>query len=150
VRRRLPLGEFFTGPGRTVLRPGELLVGVHVPEPPARSGSAFLKLGRVTLDMAKVSVSVFLERDGRKVRAARIAVGGAAPTPVRAREAEQALAGAAFGSAAVERAAGKVQAAITPISDVRSTADYRRRMAGVLLGDALRAAWRRAGGEAEA
>jgi len=150
VRRRLPLGEFFTGPGRTVLRPGELLVGVHVPEPPARSGSAFLKLGRVTLDMAKVSVSVCLERDGRKVRAARIAVGGAAPTPVRAREAEQALAGAAFGPAAVERAAGKVQAAITPISDVRSTADYRRRMAGVLLGDALRAAWRRAGGEAEA
>lgn len=150
VRRRLPLGEFFTGPGRTVLRPGELLVGVRVPEPPAHSGSAFLKLGRVTLDMAKVSVSAYLERDGGKVRAARIAVGGAAPTPVRAREAEQALAGAAFGPAAVERAAGKVQAAITPISDVRTTADYRRRMAGVLLGDALQAAWRRAGGETEA
>jgi len=145
--RRLPLNEFFTGPGRTVLKPEELLTAVHVPEPPPHSGSAFLKLGRVTLDMAKVSLSAFVERAGGKIKTVRLAVGGAAPTPVRARQAEKALTGAQFGPEALRRAAEQIQEAIAPISDVRSTAEYRRRMAGVLLNDVLKAAWKRTGGE---
>jgi carbon-monoxide dehydrogenase medium subunit len=149
VHRRLPLSEFFTGPGRTVLRPGELLVGVHAPEPPPHSGSAFLKLGRVTLDMAKVSASAYLERSGSKVRAVRLAIGGAAPRPVRALAVEKALNGAAFRREAVEKAVAGVQESISPIDDVRSTAEYRRLMAPVVLRDAISAAWHRAGGEAK-
>ena len=120
-----------------------------MPEPPAASGSAFLKLGRVTLDMAKVSASAYLERAGNNVRAVRLVIGGAAPTPVRALAVEQALSGAAFSQAAVEKAVARVQECISPIDDVRSTAEYRRLMAPVLLRDVILAAWRRAGGEAK-
>jgi carbon-monoxide dehydrogenase medium subunit len=145
--RRVEMSKFFTGPGATVLKPGELLAALHVPEPPSDSGSAFLKLGRVTLDMAKVSASAYLERSGNKVRAVRLAIGGAAPRPVRALAAEKALSGAVFSPAAVEKAAAGAQESISPIDDVRSTAEYRRLMAPVLLRDAILAAWRRAGGE---
>ena len=145
--RRVPLAGFFTGPGSTVLKPGELAVALHVPEPPASSGSAFSKLGRVTLDMAKVSASAYLERSGSSVRTVRLVIGGAAPTPVRAAAVEKALTGAAFSPAAVEEAAARVQESISPIDDVRSTAEYRRLMAPVLLRDAILTAWRRAGGE---
>ena len=118
-----------------------------MPEPPSASGSAFLKLGRVTLDMAKVSASAYLERAGTNVKVVRLAIGGAAPTPVRALAVEQALTGAAFSLAAVEKAVARVQECISPIDDVRSTAEYRRLMAPVILRDAILTAWRRAGGE---
>ncbi len=147
AHRRVPLSGFFTGPGSTVLKPGELAVTLHVPEPPASSGSTFLKLGRVTLDMAKVSASAYLERAGSSVRAVRLVIGGAAPTPVRTAAVEKALTGAAFRRAAVEEAVAEVQGSISPIDDVRSTAEYRRRMAPLLLRDAILTAWRRAGGE---
>jgi carbon-monoxide dehydrogenase medium subunit len=144
------MSEFFTGPGDTVLKAGQLLVALHLPEPPASSGSAFLKLGRVTLDMAKVSASACLEREGGRVRAVRLVIGGAAPRPVRALAVERALSGRAFSPAAVEKAVAAVQESIAPIDDVRSTAEYRRLMAPVILRDAIFAAWRRAGGEVQA
>jgi carbon-monoxide dehydrogenase medium subunit len=147
--RRVEMSKFFTGPGATVLKPGELLAALRVPEPPSDSGSAFLKLGRVTLDMAKVSASAYLERSGNKVRAVRLAIGGAAPRPVRALAVEKALSGAAFSLAAVNKAVAQVQESISPIDDVRSTAEYRKLMAPVILRDAILTAWRRAGGEAE-
>jgi CO/xanthine dehydrogenase FAD-binding subunit len=150
AHRRVPLSGFFTGPGSTVMKPGEIAVALHVPEPPAPSGSAFLKLGRVKLDMAKVSASAYLERAGGCVQSVRLAIGGAAPTPVRAAAVEKALTGAAFSRAAVEKAAAEVQESISPIDDVRSTAEYRRRMAPLLLRDAILTAWRRAGGEVDA
>ncbi|OHD20539.1 MAG: hypothetical protein A2064_09890 [Spirochaetes bacterium GWB1_66_5] len=145
--RHVEMAGFFTGPGATVLEPGELLAALHVPEPPSGSGSAFLKLGRVTLDMAKVSASAYVERDGNHLRAVRLAVGGAAPRPVRALQVEEALSGAAFSPSAVQKAVALVQESISPIDDVRSTAEYRRLMAPVVLRDAILTAWRRAGGE---
>ena len=150
LMRRVEMAKFFTGPGATVLKPGELLAALHVPEPPADSGSAFLKLGRVTLDMAKVSASAYLERSGNRVTTLRLAVGGAAPKPVRALAVEKALTGSAFNLAAIEKAVARVQESISPIDDIRSTADYRRLMAPVVLRDVILAAWRRAGGEVEA
>jgi len=147
AHRRVPLSGFFTGPGSTVLKPGELAVALHVPEPPASSGSAFIKLGRVTLDMAKVSASAYVERAGASLRTVRLAIGGAAPTPVRAAAVEKSLTGAAFSRPAVEKAVAHVQESISPIDDIRSTAEYRRLMAPVLLRDAILTAWRRAGGE---
>jgi carbon-monoxide dehydrogenase medium subunit len=149
VRRRLPLEEFFTGPGLTALEPGELLVAVHVPELPSASVSAFIKLGRVTLDITKVSASAYVERQGKTIKAVRLAVGAAAPRPVRAYAVEQALTGKAFSRQALERAMRRVSESISPISDVRSTAEYRKDMAAVIARDAVLSAWRRAGGEAE-
>jgi carbon-monoxide dehydrogenase medium subunit len=150
VTRRVEMAKFFTGPGATVLKPGELLAALRVPEPPSDSGSAFIKLGRVTLDMAKVSASAYLQRFGNKVRAVRLAIGGAAPRPVRAPAVEKALSGSVFSRAAVEKAVASVQESISPIDDIRSTAEYRRLMAPVVLRDAILAAWRRAGGEVDA
>ena len=56
--------EFFTGPGATVLKPGELIRQIVIPRPGKTSGSAFKKLARVTLDIAKINCSVYLERKG--------------------------------------------------------------------------------------
>ncbi len=148
--RRVEMAKFFTGPGATVLKAGELLAALHVPEPPSNSGSAFIKLGRVTLDMAKVSASAYLERSGNSIKILRLAIGGAAPRPVRALAVEKALTGLAFSPAAVEKAVARVQESISPIDDVRSTAEYRRLMAPVILRDVILTAWRRAGGEVDA
>jgi len=150
VRRRLPLEEFFAGPGLTALKPGELLVAVRASEPPPDSGSAFVKLGRVTLDITKISASAYVEREGDTMKAVRVAVGAAAPRPVRARALERALTGKAFNRKALERAVQQVSESISPITDVRSTAEYRRSMAVVVARDAMLTAWRRAGGEVEA
>lgn len=145
--REVTLSAFFTGPGRTVLAPGELLESVHLPAPAVPAGSAFLKVARVAADIAKVCVAVSLEREGERVRACRIALGSVAPTPRRAPRAEAVLSGERLSSAAIDDAVRLAREEIQPISDVRSTADYRRQVAGVLVADALRLAWRRAGGE---
>jgi carbon-monoxide dehydrogenase medium subunit len=146
--RQVRLEEFFVGPGRTVLEPGTLLRAVHLPPRPANSGSAFVKLARVEADISKVSAAVSVTRSGERVADCRIALGSVAPTPRRAPAAEQALVGQALTPATLDAVAQLVRESIAPISDQRSTADYRRHVAGVIVGDALRTAWNRAGGEA--
>ncbi len=148
--RTLPLEMFFTGPGRTALEPAELLKSIFLPATTATTGSAFLKVGRVAADIAKVFVAVRLTRDGDRIGECRIALGAVAPTPLRVPEAEALLTGERPEAAVITAAAAWVQTAIAPITDVRSTAAYRRQVAGVLVADALRLAWQRAGGEAMA
>jgi carbon-monoxide dehydrogenase medium subunit len=131
----------------TVLGSGQLLSAVVLPPLSAHTGSAFLKVGRVKLDMAKIACSAFVKRAGGSSEIVRVALGGAAPTPVRAKSVEQALTGSSFRMEEVARAAEKAADEISPISDVRSTMDYRRGVAPVLVRDALLSAWKRAGGE---
>jgi carbon-monoxide dehydrogenase medium subunit len=146
-RRTFPMESFFTGPGTTILKRGQLLSALTLPEIPTNSGSAFMKLGRVKLDMAKISCSVYLERDAGKIRTIRVAIGGAAPTPVRAVEVERALQGKACTPDRVQEASRGVVESIAPISDVRSTEGYRRRTASVIVYDTVMTAWKRSGGE---
>lgn len=145
--RDVHIEDFFTGPGMTILQKGHLLTAVHIPEPAENSGSAFIKICRVTLDLAKISCSACVERDGNTIRTLRVAVGGAAPTPVRAFHVEEQLTGMEFSLKGVERAAKKVSGSIAPITDVRSTEDYRREVASVIVRDAVVRAWERSGGE---
>ena len=77
----------------------------------------------------------------------RVAVGGAAPTPVRAISVENTLLGKQFSVDRVERAAREVASSISPITDVRSTEDYRRDVASVIVRDAVLQAWKDSGGE---
>ena len=142
----MPLDGFFVGPGQTVLESGELLESIRVPRSDEATGSAFLKVGRVTADISKVSVAVRLTRKAAGVAACRIALGAVAPTPRRAPRAESALVDGKLTARSIEEAVRLARDAIEPISDVRSTADYRRHVAGVLVGDAIRRAWTRAGG----
>lgn len=145
--RSVPLDEFFVGPGRTVLRADEMLASLHLAPLAAATGSAFVKLGRVTADIAKVSVAVRVDRDGDRIGECRIALGAVAPTPVRSLAAERVLRGRAPSAALVQEAARAVAEEIRPITDVRSTAAYRRHVAAVLVRDAVARAWTRAGGE---
>jgi carbon-monoxide dehydrogenase small subunit/xanthine dehydrogenase small subunit len=136
ARRELPIEEFFTGPRRSVLEPDELILAVRIPK---RAGvrAAFLRLGqRQAQAISKVSIAAALTfRDGRPDWA-RVAFGAVAPTVIRARAAEQAL--LAGGPTGLRAAMDAAREEVRPIADLRSTLDYRRAMAGVLLERAVR------------
>jgi aerobic carbon-monoxide dehydrogenase medium subunit len=145
-RRRIPAAELCTGPGRTALGPGELVVAIHLAAPPARSGDAYLRLiPRTEMDIAVVgaAVRVALAPDG-SCAAARVAVGAVAPTALRVPAAEAALAGSRLEPAALARLADAVRAAARPIDDKRGTAAYRRQVIGVLARRAAERAAERA------
>jgi len=142
--RILPLEEFFVGPGETVLSPKELLVAIQIPELAPRTGSAFLKMTRVSADLSKVSVAVAILRDGDVCKGCRIALGAVAETPLRAKKAEEMLKGEKVKEALVEKASLQASQEIQPITDLRSTAWYRKEVAKVLVRDAINLAWKRA------
>jgi carbon-monoxide dehydrogenase medium subunit len=141
--RNIPLQEFFVGPGKTVLGKGEIMRSIRLPDPPAGVGSAFLKVSRVVADISQVCAAAMLVRDGERVADCRIALGSVAPTPVRARRAEEALIGRNGNPEAFEEAARLVAEDISPITDVRATEAYRRHVAAVIVRDALSTAWQR-------
>lgn len=137
--REVLLEDFFTGPGRTVLAPGEIVLAVHAPAPAARSTSIYLKLGRrkaMELATVGVAVSLSLHADGT-CAALAIVLGAVAPTPIRAREAEASLIGRRPDAASIDAAAALAMAAARPISNVRASAAYRRDMTAVLTRRAL-------------
>jgi carbon-monoxide dehydrogenase medium subunit len=129
--RRVPINEFFTGPGRTVMQRGEFLTSIHLPPPSGPSHGVFNKLGRTKIgDISMVSVAVNCrESAGRATW--RIAIGAAGPTPLRALEAEASLA-EDTSPAGVARAADLTATAARPIDDIRGSAAYRRAMVRVL------------------
>jgi carbon-monoxide dehydrogenase medium subunit len=131
-RRAVPLDDFFTGPGQTVLAPGELLVAVQLPLAGWRA--CYLKLApRACMDIAVVGVGLALDVAGGRCRSARVALGAVAPTPIRAPEAEAELLAGPLTLQRVERAARLAAEAARPIDDVRGSAGYRRRMVAVLV-----------------
>jgi carbon-monoxide dehydrogenase medium subunit len=145
-RRRVPAAEICAGPGQTTLRPGELVLSIRLPAPPARSADAYLRLiPRSEMDIAVVgaAVRVALAPDGRCAEA-RVALGAVAPTAIRVPEAEAALVGSRFEAAALARFAEAASRAARPIDDKRGTVAYRRQVAGVLARRAAAIAAKRA------
>ena len=142
--RTLPVEEFFVGLGETVLFPEELLVEIQIPEVAGRTGSAFLKMGRVAADLPKVSVAVAMVREGNDCKDCRIALGSVAKTPLRAKKGEEILKGKKVTEALIERTGEQVSLEIQPITDQRSTAWYRKEIAKVMTRDAIKIAWERA------
>lgn len=133
--REVALEEFFLGPGETVLERGELLVALEVESLPGKGGCCYQRITtRRAMDIAFVGVAsaISLDEEGGKCLEARIALGAVAPTPIRAREAERALAGSELSEEVIEAAARGAAEAAKPISDVRASADYRREMVRVL------------------
>ncbi len=138
--RKAPLESFFTGPGLTVLRSDEILKEIAIPATPQHSFGAYLKLGRrKSMDLALVSVTVLLtlNRDKGTCERARIALGSVAPTPVRAKETEKMLEGKKPDENLIQEAAQCAEKECRPISDVRSTATYRKEMIKVLVRRAI-------------
>ena len=127
--RRVPLTEFFLGPGRTCRAPSELLAAVEVPLPPAGFAGEFYKHGtRPGLDIAAIAIALGARREGALLRDVRVAFGSVAPTPMRAPRTESALEGRTVDAAVLETAAGTALEEVHPISDVRATDWYRREL----------------------
>ena len=109
------------------MQPGEVLAAVMIPEDALRGWSAFVKLGarsHLVISIAMVAARVVLE--GGRVTGAAIAVGSCSPVAVRLPTVEAALVGASVAGAEGRVTAAEVQAALSPIDDVRATAGYRR------------------------
>jgi carbon-monoxide dehydrogenase medium subunit len=145
-QRIVPAEQFVTGPGQTVLGSGELLVSVWLPRPASRTADAYLRLiPRTEMDIAVAGVGVSITLDAQGIcRAARVAIGAVAPTALLVAQAAQALIGTPVDAAALANASAAASAAARPIDDKRGTADYRRKMAGVLTRRAAEMAARRA------
>jgi carbon-monoxide dehydrogenase small subunit/xanthine dehydrogenase small subunit len=135
-RRDVMISDFFQGPRQTVLAADELIVAVRIPKRTGVRG-AFLRLGqRQAQAISKVSVAVAMTFRGGQPEWARVALGAVAPTVIRAPETERAL--LAGGYEGLKRAIEAIRNEVRPIDDIRSTREYRREMAGVLLERAIR------------
>lgn len=146
-RRQLPVEEFCVAPGRTALQNGEFLVSLQIPAPQPGFGAAYLRfIPRNEMDIAVVGAgaSVQLDESRTKILSARIALGAVAPKPLFVAAAGEALAGKVISDDVIEEAARLAQAAATPITDMRGTAEYRKHLSAVLTRRALHKAIERA------
>ena len=136
-QRVLPVGEFFTGPGKTVLEADELITQIQMPVPERKT--TFLKLGRrkaMTLSVVNVAVRLDVDGGGR-CKDVRIAMGAMAPIPMRCTKAEQMIKGQVLDRESIAGCASAAVAETGPIDDQRATAWYRRKVATHLLLRAL-------------
>ena len=128
--RTIPIAAFFTGPGQTTLKAGELLKEVVLPGSSLGTQGSYLRLSRRQgMDLATVGVVVACRMNGGTPRY-RVALAAVAPTPLRVPESEALLEREGLGTA--DRAAAIATAAASPITDIRGSAGYRREMVGVL------------------
>jgi carbon-monoxide dehydrogenase medium subunit len=131
--REVPVEDFVTSPGRTVLKPGEILVEFVIPAPKPHSSDSYLRfIPRNEMDIAVVGVGTSITLAGEVVRAARIALGAVGPTPIFAAKASESLIGQKLDNATIEAAAQLAIGASAPIDDMRGTAEFRRHVTGVL------------------
>lgn len=143
--RTIPIDDFFTGLFATALEPDEILTEIRIPQPPPRSGGAYVKLERKVGDFATaaaaVQVTVALEGQIAQVG---IGLTNAGPTPLRAGDAERYLTGKFADEEAIAETARRAAAATSPNADRRGAVEYKREMARVLTARAIRKAIDRA------
>jgi carbon-monoxide dehydrogenase medium subunit len=141
--------EFFLGPKATVMEPGELLESIFIPRTHLQGRSAFRMIGKRNGQViSQVNIAVWLRREQGRVHGTgderplpiqdiRIAAGSVAPIPLRLRRAEQCLRGRVPEASLLRTAARAVQEEIRPISDVRTSREYRRGVTAALFMDAM-------------
>lgn len=144
--RSIPAADFFTGFFTTALEPDEILTSVRIPAPHPGTGWAIDEVARRHGDFAMVGAAamVRLDESTGRIRDARLALTGVSDTPVRLREAEQVLAGAAPTEEAFVSVAQQAAAQLSPPADVHGSPAYRRHVAGVLIRRTLTVATERA------
>jgi carbon-monoxide dehydrogenase medium subunit len=132
-RRELPIADFWTGPGRTALTPGEMVTAVHLPAPDRDARTFYYKLAvRKAMDLAMVGIAIAAVPRNGGISQIRIALGAVAPVCMRATDAEQRITGDRATLSSIEDAARLAMEATSPISDQRASADYRREMVRTL------------------
>jgi carbon-monoxide dehydrogenase medium subunit len=145
--RVIPIDQFFLGLFRTALKADEVLTEIRIPVPPARSGGAYVKLERKVGDYATAAAAAQITLDGTgAVERAGLGLTNVGPTPIRAADAEKFLVGKRPDAATIREAAQRASKASSPSADRRGSVEYKREMARVLTGRALKSAVERAGG----
>lgn len=137
-RRKVSVADFFLGPGKTVLRPNELISKITVKNCPNQT-SIFMKTGlrkALAISLVNLAVSLELNEDNRCSKA-RVTFGSVAPTSIRVKGVEAFLEGQIIESEMIKAVAEIVEREISPITDIRASATYRRYLAKVLLQDSL-------------
>jgi aerobic carbon-monoxide dehydrogenase medium subunit len=143
--RTIPLSDFFRGPFESALAPNEIVTSVRLPAPDGQTFGTYLKLERKVGDFATVGVAVQVTLDGGRIARAGIALTAVAPTNVTAPAAEQALVGQELTAEVITEAARLAADAAEPRSDLRGSADYKRRVVQVFTERGLRRAAAAAG-----
>ena len=142
--RIIPLEDFFLGPGETCLNPGEILAEIIIPGKMLGKTGVYLKHStRRALDLAIVSTAVVMETgsDRAYIQDIKIALGAIAPTPLRLKSVEEMLRQELPEEPLLEQAAQKAATEVSPITDLRASAEYRREMVRVLLKRGIKSAW---------
>lgn len=144
--RQEPLGTFFLGPGKTTLKPGDIVTAIHFPIPPKRSTGVYLKLGRNQLsDLSIVGVTALGHPDtscssGYRFR---LALASVAPVPLVPADVETYLSNHPITPESLDESARLAAEACSPIDDVRGSARYRKQMAKNLSTKALTEVWKK-------
>jgi CO/xanthine dehydrogenase FAD-binding subunit len=141
--RILTLEDFIKGPGETDLQPGEFIHSVMFSALHGKCGSSFIKVGKrngMTISVVNAAAAVVLDPSGKTIQDVRIAVGSVAPVVIRCRKAEEYLRGKEPGPAAFKGASELSRKEINPITDIRSSGDYRLHSAGVIIRRVLKEA----------
>jgi carbon-monoxide dehydrogenase medium subunit len=147
-RREVAADDFFVSYYTVALEPGEMLLEVRFPPPPANAGWSFMEVARRRGDFALVGVAALVEPDaGNRIRSARLVLCGVGPRPVRVVAAEQAVAGSPLTDSALADVRRLVSEGVQPLDSLHASAQYRREAAGELAARALAAAWERCGRE---
>ncbi len=141
--RRVPIDKWFTGPRTTVLKPRELVIGIRIPDP-GRHAGCFVKMRRYRgEDLAQASVTVLL-MPGKEWR---VAFGSVAPKPIQGKRIERLLKGRSLDAGLMDKVVDLTAKEIAPITDIRSTREYRAHMIRVMMRRALEGAVSRKAGK---
>jgi carbon-monoxide dehydrogenase medium subunit len=136
-KRKIPIEEFFTGPGENCLNETEVLTQIEIPEIMPKAGMSFVKIGRTVRDLAVSNVAALIVMEKKTCGKVRLAAGAVAPTPIRLRSVEEMMTGERITPKLLDQVKKKAQQEVRPISDVRSSAEYRREVTGVLVRRAI-------------
>ncbi len=143
--RVVPADGFFVGTYDTLLKPDEIMTEIRIPVPASGTGYCYAKLKRKVGDFATAAAAVTLRLNGGMVAEVAIALTNVAPTPLKARAAEDSLRGKALNDASIAAAADLAMSICDPAADQRGDAEYKTAMAGEMTQRALRMASTRAG-----
>jgi carbon-monoxide dehydrogenase medium subunit len=140
--RTLPLEDFFTGVGKTLLQPDELLLEIFVPPVVPHSSGRYIKhspRGPIDLAIVNIAVVMTMEADKKVCRDARVVLGAVAPTPLRARKAENVLKGEKIDGALIDHAAQVASDETHPrVDSIRGSVEYKKEMVRVLTSRAIK------------
>lgn len=131
--RDIPIEDFFQGPGESCLLADEIMTDILLDHSDTNAVAVFMKKGRVQMDMAVASVAALLDMEGDLCRKARIAAGSVAPVPLRLRAVEEKLEGSILSEKMIREAQKLSENSVSPITDIRSTEDYRRQVVGLFV-----------------